>query len=172
MDKNRKIVLMFDENEEIYDPEDLGFDENDFEFFETEIFNEFTVNSGGTRYTLSVYGSGSEGPIPHFHVKKNGKGKEACLCIFEPKYFSHDSHQGELSKEDLKKIDKILAEQNKRNLDKTNWKEIADEWIELNGNSFANYKGIKTDKAPTYAGIKFSDQHPDAKPNEQYRELL
>lgn len=32
-----------------------------------------------------------EGPVPHFHLVS--KEKEICICLYEPKYFSHGKHK-------------------------------------------------------------------------------
>lgn len=169
----RKIICIFDDEGFIYTPDEFGFDESDYDSFEAEIINEVSENIGGTRYTLSVYGNGSEGPVPHFHVKKNGKGAEACLCIFEPLYFSHNNHQGELTKPDTKIIDRILVKPYKNNPQITNWEEIKREWIILNTDSFSKYRGIKNvNQPPKYEGIKFGDQHPEAKPDFSKHQLL
>ena len=62
-----------------------------------------------SRIALAVYMK--EGPIPHFHFRKDYKGKndrEGCLAIMEAKYFSHGVKTETLSSSQIKIIKDFL----------------------------------------------------------------
>lgn len=152
--------LIYDENDELlFLAFECGFEEDEF------ILNEFTINTGFGSWNFTVYGNGSEGPIPHFHLKKNGLDRDACFCLFEPKYFSHDSHQGMLSPKDQKNLDKVLnMKVPNDNNNFTVWEKLVSDWVTLN-ESFKTYSGIIVNKKPNYSKLNYyNDQHPAASP--------
>lgn len=156
----RSTSLIYNENDGILLlASECGYNDDEF------ILNEFTIKTGFGNWNFTVYsGNNSEGPVPHFHLKKNGLNCDACFCIFEPKYFSHDNHQGMLEPKDLKNMNKILSMKFPGDESVTVWQKLVMDWANLN-ESFKNYSGIITNVQPDYSKLNYyADQHPAASP--------
>lgn len=100
---------------------------------------------------------GNEGTIPHFHIKSKTTGKEACVCIFEPKYFNHESNHTTLGNKEKKELNEFLK--SKSDKSKTVWEEIRDSWDDNNGDKVYEHKDELTKmKQPDYSKMT-EDRH-------------
>ncbi len=132
--------------------------------FEGSSLNEaqgpINFKSGGGECKIFIYGS--EGRIPHFHIKGMNNDFECCIKICKAEYFDHGYKTDHLSKKDLEKLDEFLNKKNKKFPEKTNWEVALAFW-----NSAENEgQAPENCKKPVYANIGDSSGEDEEKSNE------
>lgn len=104
-----------------------------------EYMLEMSMVAGGFNgIKLAVWGR--EGNYPHFHFYKKldinsgipneGRGG-GCICIKEPAYFIHGTHQDIMNKKEIQSLIEFLKKQYK-NYSVTNWEYIIGLWNDNN----------------------------------------
>lgn len=100
-----------------------------------------------------------EGTIPHFHVKSTTTGKEACVCIFEPKYFNHKEYHTTMGKKEREELDAFLKKKPSPKKDETYWDVLKAAWVQNNKNKFYEHKDeLKEMQQPDYSKMT-EDRH-------------
>lgn len=84
--------------------------------------------------TITV--KGNEGVIPHFHIENKATKFDCCMCIFEPKYFSHPGHRSMMDSDQLCILNEHMNKQ--YDADATIWEYCKSLWIAQN---VQGYKG-------------------------------
>jgi len=91
-----------------------------------------------------------EGPVPHFHIKKDqGTDLDCCLCIDTNYYFDHGHHSDKLTNPRLKQLNDWLMQVNGKDQNYTNWQYIQFTWNEFAKTNTSMQISVAT-KQPDY----------------------
>lgn len=117
-----------------------------------EIVREVLMGSGQFKDlgTCEVHIYGGEGNIPHAHIVKKSDNFDTCICLYQPKYFTHGKHISTFSSRQLKALNKWMETKDKDGV--TMWKKCINEWNNSNPNSTYPQKGKKP-KRPDFSKI-------------------
>ncbi len=94
---------------------------------------------------LKIYVYGAEGKIPHMHLFNRSIDFEACLMLYEAKYFIHGNKNGTFNSKQLRLIDEFLRS-NYVDSPLTNWQVACIMWDGANNDHKFRY----TNKQPDY----------------------
>jgi hypothetical protein len=138
---------MIDQKGILIDTIELGFE---------DYIEEMVTNIGSLgKCDIKVYGK--EGEIPHFHIISRTNNKEVCVCIFEPKYFSHKPSHTTLTRKEKIDLDNTLSDTYKFDKGKNLWSNIRDVWIEANkDHSYEHKNDALKIKKPDYTKLEGS----------------
>lgn len=118
--------------------------------------NESLTGRGKDLGEFKVFVYGDEGKIPHFHLTDHNRNLIACICLAEPKYFSHGTHHSEkLTNNQQEDLYKFMKKPNKKNPKITNWEFAVKTWEDANQDKDYEYKGKMTGakNMPDYSNI-------------------
>ncbi len=100
---------------------------------------------------IKIYVYSAEGKHPHMHLVNESIDFEACLMLYEPKYFIHGNKIGTFNSKQLKVINNFLS-QHYANSPLTIWQSACMVWdFSNNDHKFDYYK-----KQPDYTKTKDS----------------
>ena len=102
-----------------------------------DYLNESKGSFGGNLNECDISVKGSEGPIPHFHIKSKDGSCQCCPCLYDALYFNHAEYQGKLSQKQKIALNNWMNKPNRKFPAYNNWYVLCSWWEEA-GNPTIN----------------------------------